>query len=84
MEVKGFDRLSPNGMNYSMMDDLDLNQILWILAGAFLLLGAGAALAGHRRNRRRDVDRPGLVPWQLIEIRSFFLAFGAGMLALRL
>ena len=42
------------------MDHLTLNQILWVLAGAFLLLGIAAAIAGHRRNRRRDIDRPGL------------------------
>jgi hypothetical protein len=67
-----------------MMDDLDLNQMLWILAGAFLLLGIVAAIAGHRRNQRRDIDRPGVVPWQLIEILSFFLAFGAAVLAVKL
>lgn len=66
------------------MDDLDLNQILWILAAAFLLLGAVAAVAGHRRNKRRDIDRPGVVPWQLVEVLSFFLAFGAAMLAVKL
>jgi hypothetical protein len=66
------------------MDDLNLNQILWLLAGAFLLTGVAATIAGHRRHKRRDIDRPGMVPWQLIEILSFFLAFGAGMLALRL
>jgi len=49
-----------------------------------LVLGIVAAIAGHRRNRRRDVDRPGWVPWQLIEILSFFLAFGAAVLALKL
>ncbi len=66
------------------MDDLDLNQILWIVAGGFLLIGIIAAVAGHRRNKRRDIDRPGVVPWQLIEILSFFLAFGAAVLAVRL
>lgn len=66
------------------MDDLTLNQILFIVAGAFLLLGIGAAIAGHRRNKRRDVDRPDVVPWQLMEILSFFLAFGAALLAVRL
>ena len=66
------------------MTDLDLNQWLWIAAGAFLLLGVIAAIAGHRRNRRRDIDRPGLVPWQTVEILSFFLAFGAAVLALKL
>jgi hypothetical protein len=67
-----------------MMDDLDFNQMLWILAGAFLLLGIVAAIAGHRRNKRRDIDRPGVVPWQLIEILSFFLAFGTAVLAVKL
>lgn len=66
------------------MDDLTLNQILFIVAGVFLLLGIVAAVAGHRRNKRRDIDRPGVVPWQLIEILSFFLAFGAAVLAVRL
>ena len=66
------------------MTDLDLNQILWILAGAFLLLGVAAMIAGHRRNKRRDIDRPGWVPWQTIEILSFFLAFAAAVLAMKL
>ncbi|HEX4738720.1 MAG TPA: hypothetical protein VH331_14275 [Allosphingosinicella sp.] len=66
------------------MDDFTLNQILFIVAGAFLLVGIVAAIFGHRRNKRRDVDRPGVVPWQLIEILSFFLAFGAAVLAVRL
>jgi hypothetical protein len=66
------------------MTDLDLNQLLWIAAGGFALLGVAAAFAGHRRNRRRDIDRPGWVPWTLVEILSFFLAFGAAVLALKL
>jgi hypothetical protein len=66
------------------VDDFTLNQILFIVAGAFLLVGIVAAIFGHRRNKRRDVDRPGVVPWQLIEILSFFLAFGAAVLAVRL
>jgi hypothetical protein len=66
------------------MDDLTLNQILFTVAGAFLLLGIVATVAGHRRNKRRDIDRPGVVPWQLIEILSFFVAFGAAVLAVRL
>jgi hypothetical protein len=66
------------------VDDLTLNQILFIVAGGFLLVGIVGAIAGHRRNKRRDIDRPGLVPWQLVEILSFFLAFGAALLAVRL
>ena len=26
-----------------------------------------------------DFDRPGVVPWQTVEILSFFLAFGAAL-----
>jgi hypothetical protein len=66
------------------VDDLDLNQILWILAGCFVALGIAAMIAGHRCNKRRDIDRPGVVPWQTIEILSFFLAFAAAVLAVRL
>jgi hypothetical protein len=66
------------------MTDLDLNQWLWIAAAGFVLLGLAAAIAGHRRNRRRDIDRPGWVPWSLVEILAFFLAFGAVVLAVKL
>lgn len=66
------------------MDDLDLNQWLWILVGALFLLGVAAMIAGHGRNKRRDIDRPGWVPWQMVEILSFFLAFAAAVLAMKL
>ena len=36
---------------------------LWTLAAAFAALTALAAWADHRRGRRRDLDRPGWVPW---------------------
>ncbi|MDB5693680.1 MAG: hypothetical protein JWO81_2743 [Alphaproteobacteria bacterium] len=66
------------------MNALDLNQWLWIAAGGFVLLGILSAVASHRRHRRRDIDRPGLVPWQLVEILSFFLALAAAVLAVKL
>jgi hypothetical protein len=48
------------------------------------LLALIAAFANHRRKHRRDVDRPGIVPWQGIEFFAFFLAILAGALALHL
>ncbi|MEA3001397.1 MAG: hypothetical protein QOH81_185 [Sphingomonadales bacterium] len=66
------------------MADLNPNQQLWIAAAGFVLLGILSAVAAHRRNRRRDIDRPGWVSWSLVEILSFFLAFAAAALAVKL
>jgi hypothetical protein len=64
------------------MIDLEPRQMLWIAAGALLLLALVAAFANHRRKRRRDIDRPGLVPWQAIEFFAFFLAILAAGVAI--
>jgi hypothetical protein len=64
------------------MTDLEPRQMLWMAAGAFLLLALVAAFANHRRKRRRDIDKPGLMPWQAIEFFSFFLAILAAAVAL--
>ncbi len=55
----------------------------WALAGGALLLSVLAALADHRRNRRRDLDRPGWVPWSLVQILSAMVALVAAALALK-
>jgi hypothetical protein len=68
----------------SKMTDLTLNQDFWIAAGLLLLVAIFGGWREHRRKRRRDIDRPGLVPWQLIEILAFFAAVGAALLAMRL
>ncbi|OHT19500.1 hypothetical protein [Edaphosphingomonas haloaromaticamans] len=47
---------------------------LWALAGASAAVAGLAALADHRRNRRRDVDRVGWVPWPLIVMLAILLA----------
>jgi hypothetical protein len=47
-----------------MPDDPSL--YLWLLAAAFAALAALAGWRDHARGRRRDLDRPGWVPWQLI------------------
>ena len=64
------------------MTDFEPRQMLWIAAGALLLLALFAAFANRRRKRRRDIDRPGLVPWQGIEFFAFFLAILAAAVAL--
>jgi hypothetical protein len=64
------------------MDDLAPSQLLWALAAALALLAALAAWAEHRRtHRRRDLDRPGWMPWNLIQITAFLLAIVAAGLA---
>jgi hypothetical protein len=57
---------------------------LWWTAGGALALAAFAALAEHRRSRRRDLDRVGLVPWNFIQIVAFLAAIVAAALALKL
>jgi hypothetical protein len=49
------------------MDD-DPSLYFWLAAAAFAALTALAAWADHRRAHRRDVDKPGWVPWQPILI----------------
>jgi uncharacterized membrane protein SpoIIM required for sporulation len=67
-----------------MFDDYDPAQLLWGAAGLLLLLAMLAALAEHRRNRRRNLDQPGWAPWNLIQILAFMLALAAAALAIRL
>jgi hypothetical protein len=56
---------------------------LWALAGSAAALSALAALADRRRTRRRDLDRPGLVPWPLIQVLALLVAAVAAAFALK-
>ena len=49
-----------------------------------MLIAAVAALAEHRRGKRRDLDRPGWVPWNLIQILAILAAIVAAALAIKL
>ncbi|HEX8241480.1 MAG TPA: hypothetical protein VF574_17220 [Allosphingosinicella sp.] len=42
--------------------------LFWAAAAAFAALALVAGWADHRRANRRNVDRPGWVPWQPILI----------------
>jgi len=63
--------------------DLSTAQTLWIAAGFFLALAALALLLEHRRRRRRDIDRPGLVDWNAVQLLAFTLAVISAALALK-
>ena len=57
--------------------------ILWTLAGAAAVTAAGAGLAEWRRSKRRDLDRPGWMPWTLIQVLAGLAAVIAAALALK-
>jgi hypothetical protein len=63
--------------------DFSTDQILWAAAGALFALAAVATLAEHRRRRRRDLDKVGLMPWNFIQVIAFMGAFVALALALK-
>jgi hypothetical protein len=42
----------------------------WLLAAAFAALTLLAGWADHRRGKRRNLDKPGWVPWQLVLVLS--------------
>jgi hypothetical protein len=48
----------------------DPSTLLWCAAAAFAALAFLAGWADHRRGRRRNLDRPGWVPWQLVMVLS--------------
>lgn len=55
---------------------------LWTLAGTLVALAAASALAEHRRTRRRNLDRPGWVPWTLLQMLAAIGAVAAAAVAL--
>jgi hypothetical protein len=63
------------------MDDFTPAQLLWAAAAAFAALAALAAWRDHARAKRRDIDKPGWVPWQLVLVLALLLAVVCGALA---
>jgi hypothetical protein len=57
--------------------------LLWSLAAASAALALLAGWADHRRSRRRDIDRPGWVPWQPILILAMIAAVVCAVLAIK-
>ena len=54
---------------------------LWTAAGSAAAVSVAAGAAEWARNRRRNLDRVGWVPWQLISVLALFLAIGLAALA---
>jgi hypothetical protein len=63
--------------------DLSTDQLAWIVAAFMLAVAIFAAVAEHRRGRRRDLDRVGLMPWNFIQVIAFLCAIAAAGLALK-
>ena len=61
----------------------DPANLLWLAAAAFAALAALAAWRDHARAKRRDVDKPGWVPWQPVMILAMLLAVVCAALAVR-
>jgi len=56
---------------------------LWGLAGASAAVAAFASFADWRRQRRRDPDRVGFMPWTLITVLAVLAALMLTAFALR-
>jgi cytochrome bd-type quinol oxidase subunit 2 len=54
----------------------------WWVAGAFVVIVFVAMFADRRRMHRRNLDRPGWVPWPLVLILSLIAAVLCAILAL--
>ena len=56
---------------------------LWILAGAAALLAVVSGIADWRRERRRELDRVGWVPWGFLQFAGLLGAVVAAALAVK-
>jgi hypothetical protein len=63
--------------------DFSTDQILWTIAAAAFALAILATFAEHRRTRRRNLDKVGLMPWNFIQVIAFLGAVVAAALALK-
>jgi uncharacterized membrane protein YidH (DUF202 family) len=63
------------------LDDYTAAQLLWAAAAFFAALAALAGWRDHKRAGRRDIDRPGWVPWSLVLVLAMLLAVVCGALA---
>ncbi|HEX8442162.1 MAG TPA: hypothetical protein VF631_00785 [Allosphingosinicella sp.] len=55
----------------------------WTLAALGAALGVVSALADWKRTRRRNLDRPGWVPWTGLQLLGVLVTVVAAALALK-
>ncbi|MDQ3139763.1 MAG: hypothetical protein M3Q15_03470 [Pseudomonadota bacterium] len=55
---------------------------LWWTAGVAAVVAAVAAVADWRRGKRRDLDRPGWMPWTAIQLLGMLAAVVAAAVAI--
>jgi predicted membrane metal-binding protein len=60
----------------------DPSAYFWLLAAAFAALALLSGWADHRRGKRRNLDRPGWVPWQLILVLAMMASVVCAALAI--
>jgi hypothetical protein len=56
---------------------------LWTGTGASLVAAVTAGLMDWRRNRRRNFEAVGWVPWRGIQVTAFFAALAFSIFAFR-
>ncbi|KTF68168.1 hypothetical protein ACNFJ7_12190 [Sphingomonas sp. HT-1] len=54
----------------------------WGAAGAAVVVALVSGVAEHRRRRRRDLERVGLMPWMAIQMAALFAALVLASVAL--
>jgi len=58
--------------------------LLWTLSGSALVVAATSGFAEYRRQRRRNLDSVGWVPWNFIQVISGIAAILAFAYSLQL
>ena len=58
--------------------------MFFLIAGAAAMLAVAAGLLDRRRAKRRDLDKPGWVPWDVLQILAGIVVVVAIVLAFRM
>ena len=57
--------------------------IFWAIAAASVLLVFAAGWADRRQSARKNLDRPGWIPWPLVQVFALIGTVVAAVLALK-
>jgi hypothetical protein len=61
-----------------------MQQLLWGIAAVLLGLAVASGYAEHRRRKRVDMDKVGVVPWPLVQFLALMGALMAASVAFNL